>query len=40
MKKRLQKLMAGKYSTQFSGSIKLRGKERDVELSTIIPAEA
>jgi adenylate cyclase len=28
----------GKYSTQFLGSIKLRGKEKDVELSTIVPA--
>lgn len=28
----------GKYNTQFLGSIKLRGKENDVQLSTIIPA--
>ena len=30
-------LLTGKYNTQFLGSIKLRGKEKDVELSTVIP---
>lgn len=30
--------LEGKYTTQFLGSIKLRGKEKDVELSTLIPA--
>lgn len=29
--------LSGKYSIQFLGSIKLRGKEKDVELSTLIP---
>ncbi len=29
--------LTGKYTTQFLGSIKLRGKEKDVELSTLIP---
>ncbi len=29
--------LEGKYTTQFLGSIKLRGKEKDVELSTLIP---
>jgi adenylate cyclase len=29
--------LSGKYTTQFLGSIKLRGKEKDVELSTLIP---
>ena len=29
--------LAGKYNTQFLGSIKLRGKEKDIELSTIVP---
>ena len=28
----------GKYTTQFLGSIKLRGKEKDVELSTVVSA--
>lgn len=30
----------GKYTTQFLGSIKLRGKEKDVELSTLVPVLA
>jgi adenylate cyclase len=30
--------LTGKYRTQYLGSIKLRGKEKDVELSTLIPA--
>jgi adenylate cyclase len=29
--------LTGKYTTQFLGSIKLRGKEKDVELSTLVP---
>lgn len=29
--------LTGKYNTQFLGSIKLRGKEKDVQLSTLIP---
>lgn len=29
--------LKGKYTTQFLGSIKLRGKEKDVDLSTLIP---
>lgn len=30
--------LKGKFTTQFLGSIKLRGKEREVELSTVFPA--
>lgn len=29
--------LVGKYNTHFLGSIKLRGKEKDIELSTLIP---
>ena len=29
--------LTGKYTTRFLGSIKLRGKEKDVELSTLVP---
>ncbi|MBC7875332.1 MAG: adenylate/guanylate cyclase domain-containing protein [Ferruginibacter sp.] len=32
--------LAGKYTTRFLGSIKLRGKEKDVELSTLIPVSS
>jgi adenylate cyclase len=32
--------LKGKYTTKFLGSIKLRGKEKDVELSTLTPVNA
>jgi adenylate cyclase len=32
--------LTGKYTTQFLGSIKLRGREKDVELNTLAPVSA
>ena len=32
--------LTGKYTTRFLGSIKLRGKEKDVELSTLVPVSS
>lgn len=32
-------LLAGKYTTRFLGSIQLRGKVKDVELSTLVPVK-
>jgi len=32
--------LAGKYTTQFLGAIKLRGKDKEVELSKLVPVES